>query len=154
MPKPSRVPVRETAPESERRDRAFGVSGAAVETTSPKTRRRFSAAEKLRIIKEADAGLASGQRGAVAALLRREGIYSSHLSAWRVQLGASGAAGLERRKPGRKPKFDAKDLEIQRLTKQLARAEDKLYVANALIDLQKKVHAMLGIPLPKLDVEP
>ncbi len=52
-----------------------------------RTRRRFSPSEKLRLVKAADAALASGFRGAVEALLRKEGIYSSLLSAWRAQLG-------------------------------------------------------------------
>jgi len=75
------------------------VSGATVETVAPKRRRRFSASEKLRIVKAADFALASGERGAVAALLRKEGIYSSHLSSWRQQLAAHGSEGLEANKP-------------------------------------------------------
>ena len=68
----------------------------------------FTAAEKLRIVKKADACLASGERGAIEAMLREEGLYSSALSTWRAQLGARGAGGLEPCKMGRKPKLDAK----------------------------------------------
>lgn len=124
------------------------MNGAALESVVPKKRRRYSAAEKLRILKAAEAALASGERGAVQALLRKEGIYSSHLTAWRQQLGASGSEGLEQRKPGRKPKLDEKDRALLAAEKKLAVLERKLRIANALIDLQKKAHALLGIALP------
>ncbi len=127
------------------------VSGAAVESTPPRVRRSFSASEKLRIVRAADACLASGERGTVEALLRQEGIYSSLLSAWRVQLGARGAKGLEGRKPGRKPKLDAKDLRIAAQEKRIAQLERRMYIADALIELQKKAHLLLGIALPESD---
>ena len=104
-------------------------------------------------MKEAAACVASGERGAVEALLRREGIYSSLLSSWRMQLGAHGAAGLEARKPGRKPKLDAKDRRIADLTKRNAKLERKLELADKLIALQKKAHEILGIALPEIDDE-
>lgn len=155
VPKPAPVPRRETQPASERRERALGVSGAAVETVAkrPRSKRMFSAAEKLRIVKQADACLASGRRGALEAMLREEGIYSSLLSAWRVQLGSHGTAGLEARKPGRKPKVDAKDRRIAELTKRNAELERRLHVADAINALQKKAHEILGIALPTLDGE-
>ena len=114
------------------------MNGASVETVPPKTRRRYSAAEKLRIVTAADAALASGEPGAVGTLLRREGIYSSHLAAWRKQLRANGTKGLEARKPGRKPKLDAKDRQLLAANKELAKLRRQLEVANAVIDLQKK----------------
>jgi len=94
VPKPTRVSGRDGSQESADPERSLGVSGAAVETVAKRPRRLFSAADKLRLVKEADACLASGERGALEALLRREGIYSSQLSSWRTQLGAHGAAGL------------------------------------------------------------
>jgi transposase-like protein len=109
LPKTSPVPVREILPEADRREQALGASGAAVETTPRRTRRVFSAADKLRIVKKADACIAGGERGALEAMLREEGLYSSALSSWRGQLGRQGVAGLEPRKMGRKPKLDAKD---------------------------------------------
>ena len=124
-----------------------------MESAPPKKRRRFSASEKLRLLKAADAAVASGERGALEALLRQEAIYSSHLSAWRQQLGARGTAGLAPQKPGRKPKFDDKDRQLLAMTKQLAAANRKLLSANAVISLQKKAHVILGIALPELDVE-
>ena len=127
------------------------MSGAAVESVAPRKRRQYSAAEKLRIVEAADAALASGERGALEALLRREGIYSSHLSAWRQQLGARGTEGLTPRKPGRKPKLDDKDRLLVAVTKENEELKRKLRIANALIDLQKKAHEVLGIALPNGD---
>ena len=111
----------------------------------PAKRRSFSPAEKLRILRQADA---CSERGEVEALLRREGIYSSHLSAWRKALGRYGSDGLSARKPGRKPKRDAKDLRIEVLEKKSARLERELSLARKLIELQKKVSEILGIQLP------
>ena len=89
-----------------------------MESTPPKRRRRFTASEKLRLLKAADAAVASGERGALEALLRKEGLYSSHLSAWRQQLGARGATGLAPEKPGRKPKLDEKDRQLLAMAKE------------------------------------
>lgn len=93
MPKPS--PGNAAVPESEHRERERAASGAKVESVAKRARRVFSAAEKLRIVRRADACLASGKRGAVEAMLREEGIYSSHLSAWRQQLGARGTTSAD-----------------------------------------------------------
>jgi transposase len=111
----------------------------------------FSAADKLRIVKEADRCIASGKRGALGEMLRREGLYSSVLSSWRTQLGAHGAAGLAGKKVGRKPKLTDAERRIAELTKRNAKLEQKLHVANVLIGLQKKLHDLLGIPLPESD---
>jgi len=80
----------------------------------PNKRRRrfFQAADKLRIVQES---LQLSKRGDVAALLRRESIYSSHLAAWRKAFELHGAAGLEAAKPGRKPKVDWRDRRIREL---------------------------------------
>ena len=122
---------------------------AAHEAVQPGTRRRFTAAEKLRLVKAAEAAIASGERGALEALLRKEGIYSSHLSTWRRQLAAGGEAGLTSRTPGRKPKLDAKARELVAVTKENENLKRKLRIANALIDLQKKAHELLGLTLPE-----
>lgn len=149
MPKPSRIPDRDPSPESERRQAR--PSGATLETVPKKTRRVFSAADKLRIVKEADACLTSGKRGDLEALLRREGIYSSLLSSWRAQLGAHGTAGLATKKPGRKPRLTEAERLNAELLKRNAVLENKLRIANALIALQKKAHEVLGIALPESD---
>jgi transposase len=130
------------------------ASEKSVETV-PKAgkRRTFTAADKLRIVKEAEGCLASGKRGDLEAMLRREGIYSSHLSSWRTQLGVHGAAGLAARKPGRKPKLSEVERLNEQLTKRNAQLERKLHVANVLIALQKKAHEVLGLALPESDEE-
>jgi transposase len=127
------------------------VSGAALEVVPKKSRRKFSASEKLRIVKAAGAALASGERGALEKLLRVEGVYSSQLSSWRQQFTSRGVAGLSSQKPGRKPRLGEKDLQLLALTKRAAELERKLAIANALLDLQKKAHAILGIALPEND---
>ena len=110
-------------------------SGVSIETVPKRGRRRsFSAAEKLRIVR---AAAACTEHGEIEALLRRERIYSSHLTAWRKLLALHGNESLAGRKPGRKPTFDAKDRRIAELEKRAARLEAKLSLAEKLIDLQK-----------------
>jgi transposase-like protein len=116
-------------------------------------RRVFSAADKLRIVQEADRCLTRGKRGDLEAMLRREGLYSSILSAWRTELGAHGAAGLATKKPGRKPKLSEAERTNAALMKRNAELERKLHIANTLIALQKKAHELLGLALPESDDE-
>ncbi len=153
VPKKSPVPARSAAPskgEPERREAVVTPAApTAHEAVQPGTRRRFTASEKLRLVKAAEAAIASGERGALEALLRKEGIYSSHLSSWRRQFAAGGEAGLVARTPGRKPKLDAKARELQAVTKENEALKRKLRIANALIDLQKKAHELLGLALPE-----
>ena len=87
------------------------------------------------------------ERGEIEGLLRREGIYSSLLAAWRKQLELHGSEALAGRKRGPKPKLDAKDRRIAELEKRAARLEAKLSLAEKLLDLQKKVSVILGIDL-------
>jgi transposase-like protein len=110
----------------------------------PGKRRSFSAADKLRIVRQV---AACTKRGDIEALLRREGIYSSHLAAWRKQLALHGSEALGGRKPGRKPKYDAKDKRIAELEKRAAKLEAKLSLAQKLIELQKKVGLILDVDL-------
>lgn len=149
MPKPSRVPDRGGSSEEGGQQPTRGVSGATLETVAKRPRRVFSAADKVRIVAEADRCLANGKRGDLEALLRREGIYSSLLSSWRTQLGSHGAAGLSPKKPGRKPKLTEAERRNVELTKRNAELERKLHVANVLIALQKKAHEVLGLALPE-----
>jgi transposase len=110
-------------------------------------RRRFSKEEKLRILREAEAC----ERGEVAALLRREGIYSSHLTQWRQQLQAHGEEGLDPKRSGRKPLREEKDKHIDKLERKAAKLERELLVARKLIELQGKAHEILGIALPRIE---
>ena len=102
-------------------------------------------------MKAAEAAIASGERGALEALLRKEAIYSSHLSTWRRQFAGNGEAGLAARRPGRKPRLDAAGRALLAVTKENAALKRKLYVAEALIALQKKAHELLGLTLPEQD---
>jgi transposase len=111
-------------------------------------RRRFSRDYKLRMLTEADGCAAKGD---VAALLRREGLYSSHLSEWRKQLRAHGEAGLDAKPPGRKPTRDERDRHIDTLEREKAKLERELLVARKLIELAGKAHEILGVALPSLE---
>jgi transposase-like protein len=102
-------------------------------------RKQFSAAEKLRILREVDACQGSGEIGA---LLRREGIYSSYLTTWRRQRERGELDGLAPQKRGPKP--DPQAIEIERLRRENARLQERLRQAELIIDVQKKVARMLG----------
>jgi len=113
--------------------------------TPPRKRRSFTPTEKLRIVREA---AACSEPGDVGALLRREGIHSSHLSSWRQSLETHGVEGMGARKRGRKAKFDAKDRRIAELEKRLGAADKERQILQGLLDLQKKVSELLGVTLP------
>jgi transposase len=121
-----------------------GGAAATVEVVAKAKRRQFSAAYKARILREADACRATGQIGA---LLRREGLYSSHLVEWR-RLRAQGALqALTAKKRGRKTARDARDRELAKLERENAQLRGKLAQAEAVIAVQKKLSEILGIPL-------
>jgi transposase len=102
-------------------------------------RRRFSAEYKLRILRLADACTRPGEIGT---LLRREGLYTSHLTAWRKQRDA-GALEMLDRKRGRKP-ADRRDAENAALRRRLERVEAELEKARRVIEVQGNVSALLG----------
>ena len=108
-------------------------------------RRRFSAEYKLRVLQEADA---CSQPGEVGALLRREGLYSSNLAAWRRQREKGTIQGLTPRRRGRKtqPKNPLMK-KVAELERENARLKQRLKQAETIIDVQKKVSQILGIPL-------
>lgn len=119
------------------------------EVTPRATRRRFSAEYKARIVREAEACRRDGEIGA---LLRREGLFSSHLTTWRKQVRSHGVDGLaaKKRGPAPKPKPSAREIELEREKRRL---EKKLATAEAIIAFQKKVHELLGIPLSSPESE-
>ena len=112
-------------------------------------RRTFTAQYKLRVLREIDVAKASGRAGAVGAILRREGLYSSHLVDWRKEREAGELVGLTPAKRGRKPtkKDDPSAKELTRLRRENERLEDELRKANIVIDVQKKVALLLGNPI-------
>ena len=108
-------------------------------------RRRFTAAYKLRILKEVDALSDSGQIGA---LLRREGLYSSHLTTWRRQREAGTIQALQPKKRGRRGRRrDPVIQENEQLRRENDRLARRLQKAETIIEIQKKISELLGIPL-------
>ena len=115
------------------------------EVTAKAQRRRFTAAEKLRVLREVDGCTKAGE---LSALLRREGLYSSHLSAWRAARKRGELAGLTPRPRGPKAKpADPRDKKIAELERETRRLQARLERAEGLIEVQKKVSQLLGIPL-------
>lgn len=111
-------------------------------------RRVFTAVYKLRIL----AAVENCSPGEIGALLRREGLYSSHLTCWRKQRDAGALSGLTPRKRGRKPD-PATELNhrIQALERENAKLQDKLRKAETIIEVQKKLSTLWGIPLEPED---
>ena len=108
----------------------------------PKAKRRtFSAKYKLRILEEADRCTETGQIGA---LLRREGLYSSHLTTWRRQRDEGVLKGLSPQKRGRKRK-DELEREVTRLQRENERLQASLKEAEMIIDVQKELSRLLGL---------
>jgi transposase len=127
-------------------DITTAVEGAKLATRRLETeviakavRRRFSAEYKLRILEEAEA-CSSGEIGA---LLRREGLYSSHLTTWRRQREAGQLAGLAPKKRGRKR--DPQAEELKRLRKENERLQVRLQQAEAILEAQKKLAQLFGL---------
>src|SRR5215469_826780 len=114
-------------------------------------RRTFTAEYKQRILQEADS--AAAIPGGVGALLRREGLYSSHLVSWRRERSQGIQEALAPRKRGRKSQRDPLEEENQKLRRQNARLTEDLRKANIIIEVQKKVAALLGNPIPEVDPE-
>jgi transposase len=137
------------APGSEGARRATGDSGARApegapdpEVTERAKRRRFTAEYKLRVLRQADACKGDGDIGA---LLRREGLYSSQLAAWRRQRDEIGKAGLKARRRG--PKGKVVDPRVKKLERENACLKRRLARVELMLDIQKKASEMLGIPL-------
>jgi transposase-like protein len=107
-------------------------------------RRQFAADYKKRILAEADS---AKQPGTIGALLRREGLYSSHLTHWRQQRDL----GLSPHRRGPKPKHDPLSEEVRKLKLENGHLTQRLARAELIIDVQKKVSSLLGIPLAAVD---
>ena len=114
-------------------------------------RRRFAVEYKTRILVEADACTGPGTLGE---LLRREGLYSSHLTTWRRQRDEGALAGLRPKRRGRKAKSkNPLADEVARLEGENRRLKEQLRQAELIIGVQKKVSEMLSIPLKTPDGE-
>ena len=115
------------------------------EVAAKPRRRQFSAQYKLRILGEADACASPGE---VGQLLRREGLYSSHLTTWRRARREGALGALEPKKRGRKPKrHDPSEAKIRRLERENQRLTEELRKARLIIDVQGKVAGLLGFGL-------
>lgn len=124
--------------------KALADSTPEPEVVAVAQRRQFSAAYKRRIVRAAQACSAPGE---VGALLRREGLYSSHLTHWRKEIAASEDAALAPRQRG--PKVDLAKAESRRvvtLEREVGRLRQKLDRAEQIIEAQKKLCALLGLP--------
>jgi len=123
------------------------VPGGADPEVPPKpSRRRFTAEYKLRVLQEADH---CKQPGEIGALLRREGLYSSHLVLWRRRREQGLRQALRAKKRGRPAR--ALDPRVNQLERENARLRRQLQRAELMLELQKKASELLGIPLRNLD---
>ena len=113
----------------------------ANEVRAKTTRRNFSLAKKKKILQEIEDAPAGG----VAAILRREGIYSTQVQKWRAE-----AAGLSLTEKKRGPKAEPLLAELRKLRAQNERLEKKLFRSQKIIELQKKVSELLGVTLEAL----
>ena len=105
-------------------------------------RRQFSAAYKLAVLEEADR---LSEPGAIGALLRREGLYSSHLSVWRRERDSGALEALSRRR-GRKAKLSSEQKRVAALEARCARLQREVDQAYTIIEVQKKLCTLLGLP--------
>jgi transposase-like protein len=119
---------------------AAGVPDPAVEAKAK--RRRFTAEYKLRILREVERAKESGEIGAI---LRREGLYSSLLAAWRRDRDRVAKTGLAARKRG--PKAKVVDPRVKELEREIAKLRRRNERVELLLSIQKKASELLGIPL-------
>ena len=118
-----------------------GSEVVADETLQRRQRRSFSAQFKRRILEQASA---SESHGEIAALLRKHGLYSSHLSQWRAQFAEGGRAALVAKVAGRKPRVDAKDRRIAELERHNAKLTARLELSEKVVALQKKAQELFA----------
>ena len=120
------------------------VPNSEVKVSGEKKNRRFTADYKMKILREWD--LCKGKPGAVGALLRREGLYSSAIAQWRRQRD-DGALNALSQKRGRKLKRTAQTVEIHKWQKRSAYWEKRFQYAMVVIEAQKKMSEILGIEM-------
>ena len=123
---------------------AAGVPDPAVDAKAK--RRRYTGEYKLRILREMDRAKEPGEVGAI---LRREGLYSSHLSVWRRDRDRVAKTDLAARKRG--PKAKVVDPKVKQLERENAKLRRRNEHVELMLGIQKKVSELLGIPLKSLD---
>ena len=120
------------------------LGGPAIEVVAKATRRRFTVEYKRKIVREADA---CKTPGAVGTLLRREGLYSSHLTTWRAARERGELAGAPKKRGLVRLVADPRDRRITELERERTRWQKRAERAEALVELQKQMAALLGTPL-------
>lgn len=136
---------------------AVRQASQAVATERPKrpTKRQYDAEFKERVLREVELLGASGEHGAQGAFIRREGITWSHVRRWQKERDRGGVAALAPKKRGPKPTRDPLAKELERLRRQNERLQNELRKAEIIIDVQKKLAALLGeVPVPPDEEEP
>ena len=124
---------------------AFAMKTQDTEVPEKARRRRFTAEYKQKILREAERCQKPGEIGA---LLRREGLYSSHLAAWRAARARGERAGLEAKRRGTKPRVrDGQAQRVAALEGEVQRWKGRAERAEFLVEVQKKVSRLLGIEL-------
>jgi len=123
-------------------EQAFG--GPAIEVVAKATRRRFTVEYKRKTVRAADG---CKTPGAIGALLRREGLYSSHLTTWRAARERGELAGAPKKRGPARRVADPRDKRITELERERTRWQKRAERAEALVELQKQVAALLGTPL-------
>ena len=144
---PQRAPISEESEGPVSAGKKTSPSGHRPDAEVPQrpVRRSFLADYKLQILRQADG---CTQRGQVGQLLRREGLYSSHLTTWRAQRQQGTLDALAPKKRGRKTRANDPALEKSRcLERENKQLRERLRQAEVIIDIQKKVAEILGIPL-------
>ncbi len=120
------------------------LGGPAIEVVAKATRRRFTVEYKRKIVRAADG---CKTPGAIGALLRREGLYSSHLTTWRAARERGELAGAPKKRGPARRVADPRDKRITELERARTRWQKRAERAEALVELQKQVAALLGTPL-------
>jgi transposase len=120
------------------------VGGPAIEVVAKAARRRFTVEYKRKIVREADA---CKTPGTIGALLRREGLYSSHLTTWRAARERGELAGAPTKRGPVRRVADPRDKKLAEQAREMSRWQQRAERAEALVALQKQVAALLGTPL-------
>src|SRR5712692_6256787 len=119
------------------------LGGPVIEVVAKATRRRFTVEYKRKIIREADA---CKTPGGIGALLRREGLYSSHLTTWRAARERGELAGTTKKRGPVRRVADPRDKQLAEQAREIIRWQQRAERAEALVELQKQVAALLGTP--------
>ena len=123
---------------------AQALTGPAIEVVAKATRRRFTVEYKRAMVLEADA---CKTPGAIGALLRREGLYSSHLTTWRAARERGELVGAPKRRGPARRVADPRDKKLTEQAREITRWQKRAERAEALVELQKQVAALLGTPI-------